>query len=316
MDSFLFSVNATLPIFLVMVLGNILMRIGFFTKPFTDIADKYVFKVALPLLLFYDIATTDLRQNFDLTFVLFCAIGTIIMFSGVWVLARIFLKDKNMVGAFVQASCRSSAAILGVAFATNIYGDAGQTPLMIVAAVPLFNIISVLILTLSASDRDETNGMAQVKKTCLNILKNPIILGILAGIPFSILGVSLPPILDKTVTSVASTATPLALLVVGANFEGRKAIAKLKPTLVATATKLLILPAIFLPIAIAMGFTGSNLVAILIMTGSPTTVTCYIMAKNMKNDAVLSSSIVVTATLASSVTITFWVFLLRLLGLI
>ena len=221
-----------------------------------------------------------------------------------------------MVGAFVQASCRSSAAILGVAFATNIYGDAGQTPLMIVAAVPLFNIISVLILTLSASDRDETNGMAQVKKTCLNILKNPIILGILAGIPFSILGVSLPPILDKTVTSVASTATPLALLVVGANFEGRKAIAKLKPTLAATAIKLLILPAIFLPIAIAMGFTGSNLVAILIMTGSPTTVTCYIMAKNMKNDAVLSSSIVVTATLASSVTITFWVFLLRLLGLI
>ena len=103
---------------------------------------------------------------------------------------------------------------------------------------------------------------------------------------------------------------------VGANFEGRKAIAKLKPTLAATAIKLLILPAIFLPIAIAMGFTGSNLVAILIMTGSPTTVTCYIMAKNMKNDAVLSSSIVVTATLASSVTITFWVFLLRLLGLI
>ena len=84
----------------------------------------------------------------------------------------------------------------------------------------------------------------------------------------------------------------------------------------ATFIKLVLLPAVFFPAAVAMGFRNSELVAILVMLGSPTTVTCYIMAKNMGNDEVLSSSIVVTATLLSSITLTFWVFLLRSLSLI
>ena len=102
----------------------------------------------------------------------------------------------------------------------------------------------------------------------------------------------------------------------GAGFEGRKAIKKIKPTMIATFIKLIALPAIYFPFAIAMGFRESALVAILIMVGSPTTVTCYIMAKNMGNDDVLSSSIIVMATLLSSVTLTFWIFLLRSMGLI
>lgn len=313
MDSFLFSLNATMPVFLIILLGYVLMKIGLFTRPFTDVADKYVFKVALPVLLFHDIAATDLRQDFRLGFVLFCMIGTTVMFWGVYALARIFLKDKSLVGAFSQAAARGSAAILGIAFVQNIYGSPGLTPLMIVAAVPLFNIYSVLILTFSA--RDEA-GKGQFKRACVNVARNPIILGILAGIPFSLLGIELPPILMKTVTSVGGTATPIALLVVGASFQTGAALARIRPALWATAVKLVLLPLIFLPAAVWMGFAGSELIAILIMVGSPTTVTCYIMAKNMGNDAALSSSVVVLATLFSSVTLTFWIFLLRSMALI
>jgi hypothetical protein len=313
LDSFLFSLNATMPVFLVILLGYVLMKIGFFTKAFTDVADRYVFQVALPVLLFYDIATTDLRQNFQLKFVLFCVVVTTIMFWGVYLLARIFLKDKSMVGAFAQAAARGSAAILGIAFVENIYGDPGLTPLMIVAAVPLFNVYSVLILTFSAPG---SSGKGQLKRACINVAKNPIILGILAGIPFSLLQIQLPTILTKTITSVGGTATPIALLVVGAGFQTGAALSKWKPALWATAIKLVFLPMIFLPVAVWMGFTGSELIAILVMVGSPTTVTCYIMAKNMGNDGVLSSSVVVLATLLSSVTLTFWIFLLRVLQLI
>lgn len=314
MSSFIFALNSTMPVFLVIVLGYFLRRIGMLTKPFCDAGDKFVFKVALPVLLFKDIMSTDLHQDFDWTFVIFCAAATTVMFFGIWGCARLFLKDKSLVGAFCQAAARSSAAILGVAFVQNMYGSAGMMPLMIVAAVPLFNIYSVIILTFSAQDR--TGGKGQIKKACVNVLKNPIIIGILLGLIASLISLQLPPILDKTVSSVGSLASPLALLIVGANFEGRKAIAKLKPTIWATATKLVILPAVFLPMAVALGFTGSALVAVLIMVGSPTTVTCYIMAKNMGGDPVLSSSIVVTATLFSSVTLTFWIFLLQYMGLI
>lgn len=316
MADFIFSLNATLPIFLIMVLGWFLMRIGLFNKEYNKVADKYVFKAALPVLLFKDIATADIRSDFNLTFVLFCMITTTIMFLAIWGLSYIFIKDKTQVGAFAQASARGSAAVLGIAFINNIYGNSGMAPLMIVSAVPLYNILSVIILTFSADMGKGVNKGENIKKACLNVIKNPIIIGIFLGLPFSIFGISIPQIPLKAVTSIAQTATPIALLVVGAGFEGAKAIKKIKLTAIATFIKLVLLPLIFFPFAIAFGFRGSELVAILIMLGSPTTVTCYIMAKNMGNDEVLSSSIVVMATLLSSVTLTGWIFVLKVMGLI
>ena len=314
MASFLFALNATMPVFLVMVLGYFLRRIDMLNQAFCDVGDKFVFQVALPVLLFCDIMEMDLAADFDWTFVLFCAIATTVMFFGVWGAARLFLKDKSLVGAFSQAAARSSAAILGVAFVENMYGNSGMVPMMIVAAVPLFNIYSVIILTFSAAGEQGREGA--VKRACINVCKNPIIIGILLGLIASLIQLELPAILDKTLSNVSALATPLALLIVGANFQGKKALAKVKPTAWATAIKLVILPAVFLPIAIALGIRESALVAVLIMTGSPTTVSCYIMAKNMGNDEVLTASIVVSATLLSSVTLTFWIFLLQFLGFI
>lgn len=316
MDNFIFSLNATMPVFLVMAVGWFLMQIKLFNKDFLSVADKYVFKVALPVLLFRDIATTNLREGFQLKFVLFCMVATTVMFLGIWGLATLLMKDKSMVGAFTQAAARGSAAVLGIAFVENIYGNSGMAPLMIVSAVPLFNIYSVLILTICAKDSQSAGRKETIKRAFLNVLKNPIIIGIALGVPFSLLNIQLPIILSKAVANIAGTATPIALLVVGANFEGRRAIAKIKPTMLASLLKLLVIPAVFFPFAVMMGFRGSELVAILVMLGSPTTVTCYIMAKNMDNDAELSSSIVVMATLLSSVTLTFWIFLLKALALI
>ena len=111
MSNFMFSLNATLPVFLVIVLGWFLMQKKMFNENFVDIINKFVFKVSLPVLLFKDIATTPIRDAFDPKFVIFCMVGTTIMFMGIWALTSIFLKDKSMVGAFTQASARGSAAV-------------------------------------------------------------------------------------------------------------------------------------------------------------------------------------------------------------
>lgn len=314
MNDFIFSLNSTMPVFAVIVLGYILMRCGLFTKEFARVADKYVFKVALPVLLFKEIATADIRAVFDLKFVLFCMGSTTVMFMGIWVLSTILIKDKSILGAFVQASARGSAAVLGIAFIQNIYGGSGMGPLMIVSAVPLYNIYSVIILTFCSNE--QTDGSGHIKKAFINVIKNPIILGIFAGIPFSVTGFDIPVIPMKTVVMIAQTATPIALLTVGATFEGRKAVKKLKPTVIAAFIKLVGIPAVFFPFAVKLGFRNSDMVAILVMLGSPTTVTCYIMAKNMGNDAELSASVVVVATLFSSVTLTMWIYILRTMGLI
>lgn len=314
MDNFIFSINATIPIFLVILLGWFLMKIHLISEEFANVANKYVFKVALPVLLFRDIATTSILDDLNVKFVLFCFFGTIIMFCLVWVFALVYCRDKTMIGAFVQGAARGSAAVLGVAFVENICGNSGMAPLMIVAAVPMYNVISVIALTFGG--RDEIHGTEGIKKAFVNILKNPIIIGIVLGIPFSVFDISIPTIPLRTINYVAQTATPIALIAIGAGFDSRQAITRLKPSIVATAIKLVILPVVFLPIAIKLGFDPSEIVAILIMVGAPATVSGYIMAKNMNNDYVLSSNIIVISTLLSSVTLTMWVFVLKCLGAI
>ena len=321
MDSFIYSLNATVPIFLVMIVGWCIKKLGIIDDHFADVANKYVFKVALPVMLFKDLSSSDFYSKFDIKFVLYCVIVTLLMFSVVWILTDIFIKDKTMRGAFIQGSCRSSAAILGMAFIQNMYSDTGMAPLMIAAAVPLFNIISVVVLTFKAAPENglESADMVKgdnIKKALYNIITNPIIIGILTGLVASLLRMDFPAIIDKAMSNIAQTATPIALICIGAGFEGRKAIKKIKPTVVGTFIKLVGLTAVFLPVAVMMGFRNQELMAILIMLASPSTVTCFVMAKSMNNDYVLSSSIVVLTTFLSSITLTGWIFLLRSFGLI
>ena len=186
MSNFLFSLNVTIPVFLVILLGYILKRKGFINDNFVSLCNKFVFHVALPVALFDDIATSDILKHATGTFVIYCMLVTILMFSLSWLLSWLLLKDKSMVGSFAQCSVRSSAAILGVTFVENICGNAGMAPLMIVAAVPLFNILSVIILTFSAEMNGKDGGnsidkKAAIKKSFINILKNPIIIAIFAG---------------------------------------------------------------------------------------------------------------------------------------
>ncbi len=316
MENFIFSVNVTIPIFLVMVLGWFLRQIGMLDEHFVTVANRFNFKVTLPFMLFRDISGVDIRAIFDLKYVLFCALASTACFWLIWGGVKLFLKDKSMRGAFVQASFRSSAAVMGLAFIQNIYGSSAMGPLMIVGAVPLYNIYSVIVLTFEGNDAAEGRSTDKIKKACINILKNPIIIGIFLGMIAALLKIQFPTIIDKSINTVAQMATPLALIVIGAGFEGRKALAKIKPTIAAATIKLVVQPLIFLPVAAWLGFSGEKMIAILIMLASPTTPSCYIMAKSMKNDDVLTASIIVTTTLLAAFTLTFWIFVLRTLGYI
>ena len=316
MSDFLFSINVTFPIFLVMVIGWVLKQTGMLNDNFVTVANKFNFKVTLPFMLFRDISSVDIRAVFDLKFVLFCAIASSVCFWGIWGLTKLFLKEHTMRGAFVQASFRSSAAVMGLAFISNIYGSSAMGPLMIIGAVPLYNIYSVLVLTFEADTPEAGHDTGKIRQACVNIVKNPIIIAIVLGLITALFRVQFPVMISKTIGSVAQMATPLALIALGAGFEGRKALAKMKPTLWASMIKLVIQPLIFIPIAAYMGFDGEKMIAILIMLAAPATPSCYIMAKNMKNDGVLTASIIVTTTLLGAFTLTGWIFILKTMGLI
>ena len=316
MENFIYSINVTMPIFLVMVIGYILKQIGMLNDNFVTVANKFNFKVTLPFMLFKDIAGVDIKVVFDIKYVLFCAIVSTICFWVVWGTAKLLVRDKTIRGAFVQSSFRGSAAVMGLAFIQNIYGSSAMGPLMIVSAVPLYNIFSVIVLTFEANDSTGIDKKAKIRQAGINICKNPIILSILAGLIVGLLGIQFPTLVNKTVSNVAQMATPLALITIGAGFEGRKALAKIAPTMASSMIKLVLQPLVFLPVAAWMGFSGEKMIAILIMLASPTTPSCYIMAKSMNNDEVLTASVIVTTTLMAAFTLTGWIFLLKTLGYI
>ena len=161
MGNFHFQSDSTMPLFLVMVVGYLLKKKGMLTKNFISAAEKFNFDVTLPALLIRDLSQIDIYGTFDLKFVIYCALATTGFFGLTWIGARLLIRDKSSVGAFVQVACRSSAAVLGIALIQNMYGTSGMAPMMIIGAVPLFNIYSVLVLTL---ENRKTNPPGRLKR--------------------------------------------------------------------------------------------------------------------------------------------------------
>ena len=316
LDNLIFCLNATMPVFAVMVIGWILKKIKMLDEKSTAVINRLVFRLFLPALLFTNLAEQDFVSIWDGGFVLFCLVATVISILLAWAMA--FLdKDKADRGEFIQASYRSAAATLGIVFMTNIYDNAAMVALMIIGAVPVYNIIAVIVLSLTSPKEEQTKENGRLLASTLKgIITNPIILGILFGALWSVFKLPMPTIAGKTINYLANVASPLALIGLGASFEFSDLAAKLGPVLAVIFNKLILFCVIFLPIAIHLGYRDDKLVAILIMLGSATTSSSFIMAKNMGHDGVISAGAVMVTTLLASFTLTFWLFLLKTFGYI
>ena len=266
MENLMFCLNATGPIFLMMVFGLFLRKVGILDEDFANRMNKFVFKIPLPFLLFSDLAAVDFSKVWNIKFIVFCFVVTLISIT-ISTLVSCLWRDKSIRGEFIQASYRSSAALLGIAFIQNIYGNAGMAPVMIIGSVPLYNVMAVIVLSFFKPGQNGID-MAVLKKTFKGIVTNPIILGIVAGLLWSAIGLPFAGIPAKAVTSVGNMATPMGLMAMGATFDLKKASAKAKPAFAATFIKLVGFVAVFLPIAVAFGFRDSELIAILVMLGS------------------------------------------------
>ncbi len=296
-----------------MVLGFCLYRTPLIDDNFASKMNNFVFKVALPVQLFKNLADADFYSVWDGKVVLFCfvvSLASILIVFGV----SFLLRDKSLRAEFTQGGYRGSQALLGAALMQNIYGSTGPLALILLGAVPLYNVAAVVLLTLMTPGGQLNRKTAA--KTVKGIVTNPIIIGIAAGLLWSVLRIPQPTIFSSAVSTLAATATPLGLIALGASINLKKAVACLKPALVCSTFKLVIFVAAFLPLAVLMGCRGQVLVAILIMLGSPTTATSFNMARSMGHPGTLSSSTVMITTLFSSFIFTFWLYLLKCLALI
>ncbi len=325
MTSLLFAINAVSPIIIMVVIGYFLKRIRFISTDFAKVANKLVFHLFLPAMLFLNVYKIDNIQNMDFSFVIYAAAVLI----GVFLLAIPFVllltKEPSRRGVLLQASFRSNYALVGIPLAKSLFGDEGVAiaTLLSAAFIPMLNILAVISLSVF-SDKEKPS----VKKILLGIFKNPLIqsiavglftLGIRAifvkyGIGFRIYNV-IP--VYKVLEYLSSVATPLALLALGAQFEFSVVSELKKEITFGTLMRTVIVPCLGIGaayFAFNNYFGGAHFAAFVAAFATPVAVSSVPMAQEMGGDTTLAGQMVVWSTLFSVATIFIASFLLKSVG--
>lgn len=329
-----FAINSVMPIILLVALGYLLKRAGLFTGEFLRVANRTVFRVLLPVLLFMNLAQMDnFSQLSPGIFLYVVGIIALLFFAGL-LLARA-TSDYRQKGVLLQCVFRSNFALIGVPLAQLMAGSKGvQSAAMLSAfTIPLFNVLSVVAL--SAYTKDKSNAKDRLRKVLLNILHNPLLWGVLAGVVFVCLKpafAALPEgfsefagqfqFVRTALTYLSNASTPVALLVLGGQFELSHVGSLRRQIAVGVSARLILAPLLGLGGAILLHrlgilrFSSGIFAALVALFGTPVAVASAIMAEEMDNDGQLAAQLVVWTTLLSAFVIFVCIVILRAMQLL
>ncbi len=338
MDTLWFALNAVLPILLLIGLGYILKRVGFVNENFLKIGNKFVFRVALPILLFTTIYKIEGFKSINWSVIVYAVIATLILFIIGLIISSILIKNKKQKGPVFQSVFRANYAIIGIPLAQAIGGSDAVIVVALVSAVvvPLINILAVVALTMYV--RNEEEDIHPFKATLIKIVKNPLIIAIFLGlITLLIRSWIVDPVTNEAVftikdnlkflytplTWISNMASPLALIVLGGTFEFLAIKNMKREIFIGTFARVVISPLVTIPLAILLStktnffnFTIVEYPALIALLASPTAISGAIMAKELNNDAKLAVQLVVWTTTLSIVSIFIVVFIMRTFSLI
>ena len=310
MDSLFISLNAVVPLFLMMAVGYVIRLTGLMNDISTRQVNRCIFKVFLPLMLFINIydAGDGATLRSDLLF--FAVAGVLIEFLVSLVLVLLTEQDNSRRGVMLQGMFRSNFVLFGIPIAMSLFGDsaAGTASLLIAIVIPMFNALAVLALEMFNGQRPNLWGVL------FGIATNPLIIASLLGIAFNHFGWYLPGLLHDTMSTLGGIATPLAFVVLGASMNFSETGRCMRPLLITLLMKLIIYPAAFVGAAILMGFRGANLAVLLTVFGSPIAVSSFTMAQQMGGDDQLAGQLVIFSSILSIGTMLLYIWGLNYFG--
>lgn len=296
LSAFLFSISVTLPTLLMLILGIALRARRIIDDRFSGQATKIIFNITLPILLFLSIFKNPVDYSQQIPLLLVGVAGTLVLFLGAEIFAAKFVSDKRERGTFVQGVYRGNNGILGLAFCINAYGSSALAPASIYAAALtfLYNILGVITLSRSLSD-----GKVSFKKILFNVLKNPLIIGILLGIFASLSQVTFPRSILITADYLAGMTLPLALICTGASIDVKGLFKTTDVSLWASIGRIVVAPVFMVLVGKAFGISGMNLGIILLMSSTPLAAAAYAMIRGMGGNAVTAANIIGLTTFGS-----------------
>ena len=303
--------HAIVPLFLIIAVGYTVKRLGWIGPEEVRRFNKVTFYTFMPVMLFYNIYTSDFSQAVRLPYALFvvgAALGMVAVSFAVTLLAE---KMPERRGVMIQAAFRSNFVLLGLPIAAELLPDSnlGVTALMVAIVVPIYNMMSVVVLEYFRG------GKPRAGEVLLAVVKNPLILGSVAGLLVQSLHITLPEVLVSFAGKMNSAATPLILLLLGASFETREIARYKKELLVCVGLRLVVFPGALLTLSMLMGLRDIEFVTVLAMTAAPTAVNSFNMAQQLGGDSQLAGSAVVVSTAASFFTLFVWITLFKQLGM-
>ena len=315
LNDLLFSANTVVPIFLLIMLGYVLTRIKLWDAHFLKIANDVCFKCLLPVLLFYNVATADIFEVFNGKLIIYASLCACAICGILFLIVPLFVKDKKRRGVMIQGTFRSNFLLFGVPLGLSIGGEKGAVLAAVVASfyVPVINMLSVISLY-AFSDAKNKN----LKSALLGILKNPLIIGGVSGLIFSLIrnyiGFEIPTMIDTTLYNIKSTATPLAFLILGGDLKFGNMLRNAKFSMLSVIGKIILIPAVMLTVSSLLGFDKLEMAILVAVFATPNAVSSYAMARNYEADYDLAGDIITLGTLLSIVTMFVFITIARSLA--
>ena len=285
-----------LPDFLVIVAGAALSRLRAFGAEFWRGAERLVYFVLFPALLFRSLATASISISDSLSL-----IGTALAFTAggiaLSLLAQPLLRLPHAdFAACFQCGFRFNT-YLALAVAGRLQGSRGIAviSLLVGVLVPLVNLAAVGMLA------SVTRG-----QIWLAVVRNPLVLACVAGLAWNASGLALPDVADRVLANVGGASLALGLLTVGAALKIERGGLPLPALAYWTLLKLVALPGIALVAGRALGLQGSDLQLAIVMAAVPTAPSAYVLAVQMGGEARPVAFLITTGTLAAAVTLPLW----------
>ena len=294
-----------IPIFAIIILGWLARRKGFLPPEFLNPANRLVYYIAIPAMIFNALSKTMLTHQFNsivITLTLIAALGA---YAVAWLAAKSVNLPIDQRGTFIQCAGHGNLGYIGLAVAYYFLGEGGLTRAGVVAGFLMIvqNLLSVIALQAYAESEQTEKPIGQL---AMKIIANPVILSAMAGIFFSSLGLKLPLILRRSLEILSGLALPTALLLIGATLSLKLIRNYLKTVLSVSVIKLGFLPALGLILFRAFHLPVSDYMPALILLASPTATIAYVMSKEMQGDPDAAVATISAATLFSAFTFIFW----------
>lgn len=311
MNNLLLCLNAIAPIFLLITVGYLAKRAGIIRESEIPRMNAVTFRIFMPMMCFYNVYHSELSAALRPKLFVFTAVGILLVCALGWLYAVTFVKERSRRSVVVQGLYRSNYLILGVAFVSGLVGEEqlGVAAVMGALVAPMFNVLAVILLE-SYNGKQPSTG-----KLVIDIAKNPLILGSLAGLLLLVLGVKLPAPLETTARDMSRVASPLLLFLLGAFFHFGDAKEHWRELLAVSLGRLVIVPALTLFPAMLFGFRGAEFATLIAVFASSTAVASFTMAEQMGGDAKLAGNIVVVTSACASFTLFGWSLLFKALGM-